>query len=480
MPGLGDTMKKPRYWKRALTFVLGVICAVPAIAIRPAETKADDFWPDGPDIDTPSAIVMEVNTGTILYEKNSQEQHYPASITKILTTLLALENSSLDEVVTFSHDAVYLNEGDTSHIYRDVGEEMTMEQCLYAVMLASANECAYAVAEHVGESLGGDYRTFIDLMNERATELGAVNTHFNNSNGLPDTEHWTCAYDMALISCEAYKNENFRIITGTETYTIPYTNKHPDEVTYLTNHHKMLHYYKTSEYIYPYCTGGKTGYTNAAGSTLVTYAEKDGMTLVCVVMNTKTPKQWTDTRTLLDYCFDNFQTLNISENETSITETSEKDLGILNTNEPFVTLDTDAYIVLPKTSSFEDAQVVLSTGQDEETLATFEYSYANRTVGQVSIVTTGAEVETPEFKEPVPDTEEGEEVKVVRVDPRWIGIALLGVAVLVGLIFFLHWYFQNYYIRKHDRAIRKEQKERFRQIKRRREFHRGRRGRMFK
>jgi hypothetical protein len=212
----------------------------------------------------------------------------------------------------------------------------------------------------------------------------------------------------------------------------------------------------------------------------VTYAEKDGMTLVCVVMNTKTPKQWTDTRTLLDYCFDNFQTLNISENETSITETSEKDLGILNTNEPFVTLDTDAYIVLPKTSSFEDAQVVLSTGQDEETLATFEYSYANRTVGQVSIVTTGAEVETPEFKEPVPDTEEGEEVKVVRVDPRWIGIALLGVAVLVGLIFFLHWYFQNYYIRKHDRAIRKEQKERFRQIKRRREFHRGRRGRMFK
>jgi D-alanyl-D-alanine carboxypeptidase len=356
---------------------------------------------------------------------------------------------------------------------------MTMEQCLYAVMLESANECAYAVAEHVGESLGGDYRTFIDMMNERAEELGAVNTHFNNSNGLPDTEHWTCAYDMALIACEAYKNENFRIITGTETYTIPYTNKHPDQLTYLTNHHKMLHYYKTSEYIYPYCTGGKTGYTDAAGSTLVTYAEKDGMTLACVVMDTKSPKQWTDTKTLLDYCFDNFQILNISENETSIAETSDKDVGILNTNEPFVTLDTSAYIVLPKTSSFEDAQVVLSTAQDGGTLAKFEYSYANRTVGQVSIVTTGATVESPEFKEPIPDSESEEEIKVVRIDPRLILVVLLAIALLVGMIFLLRWFFSNYYIRKHDREIRREQKARFRSVKRKKSSRRRKKGRLF-
>jgi D-alanyl-D-alanine carboxypeptidase len=470
-------MKKWKYWKRTLAIALSVVCT--ASVIRPVEARADDFWPDGPSIETPSAIVMEVNTGTILYEKNSQEKHYPASITKILTTLLALENSSMDEIVTFSQNAVYLNEGDTSHIYRDVGEEMTMEQCLYAVMLASANECAYAVAEHVGESLGGDYQSFIDMMNERAEELGAVNTHFNNCNGLPDTEHWTCAYDMALISCEAYKNENFRIITGTETYTIPYTNKHPDELTYLTNHHKMLHYYKTSEYIYPYCTGGKTGYTDAAGSTLVTYAEKDGMTLACVVMDTKAPNQWTDTRTLLDYCFDNFQILNISENETSIAETSDKDVGILNTNEPFVTLDTSAYIVLPKTSSFEDAQVVLSTAQDGGTLAKFEYSYANRKVGQVSIVTTGAQVDSPEFQEPVPDSETEEDVKVVRIEPKWIGFAILAIVVLVGLIFFLRWFFQNYYIRKHDREIRREQKARFRRVRQKKSSRRRRRGRMF-
>jgi hypothetical protein len=171
--------------------------------------------------------------------------------------------------------------------------------------------------------------------------------------------------------------------------------------------------------------------------------------------------------------------LNISENETSIAETSDKDVGILNTNEPFVTLDTSAYIVLPKTSSFEDAQVVLSTAQDGGTLAKFEYSYANRKVGQVSIVTTGAQVDSPEFQEPVPDSETEEDVKVVRIEPKWIGFAILAIVVLVGLIFFLRWFFQNYYIRKHDREIRREQKARFRRVRQKKSSRRRRRGRMF-
>ena len=156
-----------------------------------------------------------------------------------MTTMLALEHSTMDEVVAFSDDAIRYNQGDTSHIARDYGEEMTMEQCLYAVMLESANECAYAVAEHVGQKLGGDYRTFIDLMNEKAQELGCTNTHFNNANGLPDKEHWTSAHDMALISAEAYKNEAFREIIGTRSYRIPPTNKH-DEITPLNNHHEKV------------------------------------------------------------------------------------------------------------------------------------------------------------------------------------------------------------------------------------------------
>ena len=471
-------MNKRKTIARVLAFAISAVCVLPAF--RPTAVKAEDYWPEGPSIESESAVVMEVNTGTILYEKNSQEKKYPASITKIMTTLLALENSSLGETVTFSKDAVYLNEGDTSHISRDVGEEMTMEQCLYAVMLASANECAYAVAEHVGESLGGDYQTFIDMMNERAAALGAVNTHFNNCNGLPDTEHWTCAYDMGLIACEAYKNENFRIITGTSTYTIPRTNKHKNDETPLTNHHKMLHYYKTSEYIYPYCTGGKTGYTDASGSTLVTYAEKDGMTLACVVMDVIAPKQFTDTKLLLDYCFDNFQTFNISENETSIADTMDKDAGILNTNDSFVTLDRSAYVILPKTVSFDDAQVVLSTGQEDGRLAKFEYSYAERTVGYVEIVATGARVAQPDLKEPQDTESEEEQIEVVVIEPKMIVFAILGVLALVIIVWLARRFFRDYYIRKHDREIRRERRNRFRRIKRNKGHSRRKRDRMFR
>ena len=146
-----------------------------------------------------------------------------------MTTLLALENSDLNEVVTFSDDAINNTEG--SGIYRDYGEQMTMEQCLYAVMLNSANECAYAVAEHVG----GTVEHFVDMMNEKAAELGCTNTHFANPHGLFDENHYTTAHDMALIAKAAYQNETFRIITGTARYTIPPTNKH-DEPTDLQNH----------------------------------------------------------------------------------------------------------------------------------------------------------------------------------------------------------------------------------------------------
>ena len=215
-------MKKRFRWKQLLAGVLAGLSLLPVV---PQMVQAEDYWPDGMSAKSPSAIVMEVNTGTILYEKKIHKQYYPASITKIMTTLLAIDNCDMDQSGTFSADAVYNNEGDTSHIARDLGEQLTVEQCLYGIMLESANECAYAIAEHVGEKLGGDYQTFIDLMNKRAKELGCQDTHFNNCNGLPDEKHYVSAYDMALISAAAYKNETFRIITGASSYTIPATNK---------------------------------------------------------------------------------------------------------------------------------------------------------------------------------------------------------------------------------------------------------------
>ena len=149
-------MKKRKKW---IGLVLGAVCFFQLYAVP---VQAEEYWPEGPQIAGESAVVMEASTGTVLYEKNCHDQSYPASITKIMTSFLAVENSSLDEEVTFSKNSVYLTEG--SGISRDVGEVMTMEECLYGLMLSSANECGYAIAEHVGK----DYDDFISMMNEKA------------------------------------------------------------------------------------------------------------------------------------------------------------------------------------------------------------------------------------------------------------------------------------------------------------------------
>ena len=373
-------------WKKAACLILTIIAAV---CLGKVDVKAADYWPDAPETLSPSVILMEESTGTILYEKNMDEAHYPASITKIMTTLLALENGNLSDMVTFSDDAINNTEG--SGIARDYGEQMTLEQCLYGVMLESANECAYAVAEHVG----GTVENFVDMMNAKAKELGCTNTHFANPHGLQDENHYTTAHDMALIAQAAYQNETFRIIIGTKMYTIPPTNKHAEE-TVLRNHHDMLCTYHNAnrKYLYPYCVGGKTGYTATANSTLVTYAEKDGMTLICVVMNTQSPNQFIDTVNLFDYAFDNFQVLNVAENDTDYSAETTVDNGNLNNIAPFVELDKDAVIVLPKTAEFSDtSSSVEYNDSDPEIAGSITYTYAGRNVGKADIKTTGVVVE---------------------------------------------------------------------------------------
>lgn len=272
--------------------------------------QSDDIkgWPKGPRVEAEAAIVMEATTGSILYAKNMDEKRFPASITKIMTTLLALENCNLQEKVTFSESAIGSIGPDSSSIGGLTGEEMTMEQCLYAVMLASANEVSSAVAEHVA----GSIEAFVDMMNAKAKALGCTHTHFHNANGLPDEEHYTTARDMALIAREAWRNPSFRKITGTTEYQISATNKMA-EIRYLANHHKML---CTPGYQYDGCVGGKTGYTDAAMNTLVTYARRRDMTLICVALRTNGLPIYTDTRDMLDYGFANFQNKKIARPQT--------------------------------------------------------------------------------------------------------------------------------------------------------------------
>lgn len=365
-------MKKVRYT---------VVCVLAALlfviqSVIPASAK--EAWPKMPQVEAPSFCVMDISTGTILYERNMDEINYPASITKIMTALLAVENCSLDEIVTFSEKAVYGNEGDTSHISRDIGEEMTMEESLYGMMLESANECAWAIGEQIASHVGGSMEQFTKMMNERAASLGCTNTHFNNPNGLPDEDHWTSAHDMALIAAEAYKNETFRVIAGTKSYTIPPTNKHEAE-TPLHNHHKMIYpFHGDYAYLYDYATGGKTGYTNAAGNTLVTFAEKDGMSLVCVVMREQTPNHYVDTRTLFDYCFENFKLLKVADYEKNAQTDREQ--------APFASIDENAIVILPASADFSDLKVqTVYDSSDEDVLGTFVYTYAGQEVGRADV-----------------------------------------------------------------------------------------------
>lgn len=452
--------------------------------VTPAQDKKkNQYWPEGPQIQSSAAIVMEAQTGTVLYEKNCHNQHYPASITKILTTLLAIENSKMDEVVTFSHDSVYKTEG--SGIARDVGEEMTMEQCLYGVMLASANECAYAVAEHVG----GNIETFVQMMNDRAAALGCQNTHFNNCNGLPDEQHYVSAYDMALIAREAFQNEAFRIICGTKSYTIPVTNKHKNDETPLHNHHQMLYPLRTRQYLYEYCLGGKTGYTSVANYTLVTYAEKDGVTLICVVLDSPATGNYDDTRALFDFCFDNFKKVNVSDYETSYVQKNQGSEAILGSYEPFVALDESSCVILPITAEFDDVDSQINySSQDEDVLGCMEYTYAGRLVGSSDITATDVTVDTFDFHEQnqeqektaVPDgandlnakEKDGAESpqRIFLIEPKMMVAVGIGLALLAVLIFLVWKFADNFYAIKRKLHLNRREKSPYKTIKQNKMF----------
>lgn len=456
--------------KRICCFLLSVVCCSALMSGSPV-FAAPKSWPTGPSIQGEAAVVMDVASGTVLYEKNSHRQLYPASITKILTALLAIEGSRMDEQVTFSYNAVHRTEG--SGIWRDVDEVMTMEQCLYALMLNSANECAYAIAEHVG----GTYEDFIKQMNERAEVLGCTDTHFNNPHGLPDEAHYTSCYDMALIAREAIQNETFRQITGRKQYQIPPTNKHPDEITYLRNHHKML--FKGEKYYYEYCIGGKTGYTDAAGNTLVTYAEKDGLTLVCVTMKEKTTCQYEDSLKLLKYCFENFTAYNIAENLTDTSGATAAEVEYLPVGS-VADIDREASVVLPQGVEFSEAvQEVVYDEQKENVAGTLQYTYAGRVVGAADIVLTGQDVTDYPFDSRKGREETPEEDGKQHFNWKAILLVSLGILILIVVGFFIFRYrdeildwLADLRFRRQDGGDKAARRRRKRRRRRRRRMHR--------
>lgn len=248
------------------------------------------------ELNSRAAILIDAKTGTVIYEKNAHEKHYPASITKILTAYIACSQGNFDDTITVSQSAIDGMGVGGSNIGLVPGEQINFKDSLYGVMLESANEACMAIAEHIS----GSKDAFVQKMNEVAQSIGCKESHFANPHGFHDDNHYTTAYDMALIAKKAITNEDFNQIWGTVSHQIPATNL--NVARYLNNKDKMIK--PSSEYYYPYLVGGKTGFTDQAGNTLVSFAEKDGASLISVVMKANGyDNTYKDSTALLDYGF---------------------------------------------------------------------------------------------------------------------------------------------------------------------------------
>lgn len=329
-------------------------------------------WPQGPSVYADSAVVMDMESGAILYSKNMDKKHYPASITKLLTSLIAMENGKLTDKITFTEDSVSFLQYDDAQIGMKPGEELSLDDALHAILLASANEVSYATAESVGaQSMGGNYDTFIQKMNDRAKALGCTNSHWMNTNGLHDDEHYTTAHDMALIASEVYQQEEFRKIMGTLEYKIGFTNLTKEERVFQQNH-KML--WPENYYYYEYCTGGKTGYTDQAKTTLVTMADNGTMHLAAVVLYDYGVDAYTDTRAMMDYAFGNFTKVLIQDLEKS------EDVQRYDQD--------DSYVVLPESVDFSQLEKTIQLTDDGMRTGKIVYNYAGQNVGSAAITLT--------------------------------------------------------------------------------------------
>ena len=336
-------MKKKLLSKSCLAFLLSLSLILSVFSpVQAAEFPSG--WPQGPEIAEETGILMEATTGQVLFDKEMDEIRYPASTTKIMTALLILENvKDLSQTVTFTDVITPDLAPGNSTINAQIGEQLTVEECLYGIMLASANEVCTQMAVYVA----GSVENFVSMMNKRAAELGCENTHFVNANGLPDPNHYTTAHDLARILAAAIQNKDFCRISGSASYTIPPTNMTPYSRD-LENSNALI---KEGEYHYEGVIAGKTGHTEAAKNTLVTAASRDGMTLVCVVLRSDGENRFIDTVSLFDYGFNNFHL------------------------SPLYWLDPQnpsGYVVLPKGI---ESNVLTVTDKDSENIRTRTYTY---------------------------------------------------------------------------------------------------------
>lgn len=388
----------------------------------PVQSNKIENWPKGPGTYGEAAIVMEARTGAILYAKNIDDKHFPASITKVLTALVAVENGEMTDPVKMSHDSVaFLQPGDSSIALKE-GDEINLEQALYATLLASANEAAYTVAENVGINVGHDYEWFIDQMNVRCKELGGMNSSFVNANGLHDENHYTTARDMALIGCEIFEHPEVFEIMQTRQYVIEESDT-VEEHVFQQKHKMLLEGYQA---YYEDAIGGKTGYTSDALSTLITMADNGEMELVCVVLRTYGRNIYPDTTALFEYGFDNFKKVSVDGLETS------EDVGEILTDQD------GGYVVLPKNVEFADLQMELIPDDANNGEAILIYTYEDMPVGSARAKLSKEYIKEHSIKIEIEDVKsddknDAKESGLSKTAKIVIGVLVFVLVVLVGL-----------------------------------------------
>lgn len=451
----------------SITILINLLSSIPAYATGADSENTYDSpyitsenWPHGPEISANAAILINVNTGTVLYDKNCDEKKFPASMTKVMTALLTIENTSLNDVVTYSDDAVFDLEEGASYLALNYGEQLTVEQSLYGLLLASANDVANGLAVYTA----GSINKFVDMMNERAAQIGCTNTHFSNANGLHDDNHYTTCHDMALIMMEAIKNNTFLTIDSTEYYEIPPTNIQPESRP-LRMLHKMMN--PSDPYYYRYCIAGKTGYTDQAGTTLVTYCKKNDMELISVVMDSYFT-QYDDTIALMNYGFDNFTLYDMSEQD-SKSESSQSTLlsSILPSSSSLISIDKNSFVILP---SYEDISTIESvTSYDNQennrSIADITYYYQGMKVGGASLKFSFDEISSAFDYQNIPDLSDktddifSQDDKIIVTYKQLLAIAVGIIAGLILLIIII------IYFRPKSIRMRRAEKSRQRRLR---------------
>ncbi|MCR4584232.1 MAG: D-alanyl-D-alanine carboxypeptidase [Lachnospiraceae bacterium] len=431
--------------------ILAALCLIPALffgmpagvyatqeeLLQEAEERKDEAvesnslpsWPKGPRIGAEGAILMDAATGAVLYSKNADEELFPASITKLMCCLVAVENGRLDDVLTASESAIAANSSDGSNMGLRVGEKLTMEELLYGVLINSANEACNVIGEHIA----GTMEDYVEMMNQRAEELGCRHTHFVSINGLHNEDHYTCARDMALIGKAFFSHDILCRMASTSRYVIPETDSH------LEHHlHSKNKLYAGGEYAYDGIVGSKTGFTSHSRQTLVSCAQRGNMRLICVIMMEESPYQFSDTVALFDYGFEHFTNVNAAANESTYTIKSsdffETDGDLFGASSPLISIDPDALVTLPDTLKFTSITSSISyAGATEDTIANIEYSYENVHMGSASILldtTQSADVNFILGGLPVADSENKTYINIHTVIK-----VILGGAALIALLF---------------------------------------------